>query len=222
MAIPAFIECTDGLDAAHQALIRVDALAREAIEHRGCFKIALAGGGSPAKLYALLAEQDWNWENWRVYYGDERCLPVDHPDRNSVLAREHWLDPVDFPAQNHFPMPAELGPESGAERYRELIDSLDIFDLVLLGVGEDAHTASLFPGHEHASNQSVVAVHGAPKPPPERISLSYETIIAGRSRLVLTGRSGKESALAAWQTGADVPIGRATAGDGETLVFVWP
>jgi len=92
--------------------------ATSAISERGKFKLVLAGGGTPEKVYRLLAESNADWANWHIYYGDERCLPADHQDRNSLMASRVLLDKVAIPANQIFTMPAELGPEVAAESYR--------------------------------------------------------------------------------------------------------
>jgi len=142
--------CFDNSDqvavAASQQILNA---ASKAIAERGQFKLVLAGGNTPAKVYGLLAASDADWANWLVYYGDERCLPADDAERNSQLAIQALLSKVAIPAEQIFTIEAELGPEQGAERYRNIVANAMPFDMVMLGMGEDGHTASLFPGHVH-------------------------------------------------------------------------
>lgn len=125
---------------------------REAIAQRGQFTIALAGGSTPKPLYEKLAAQDLPWDKIHVFWGDERYVSADHPDSNEGMARRAWLDQVPFPAGNLHPMPTQAtDPAESAQQYeahlRQFFGSQDIpaFDVILLGLGDDGHTASLFP-----------------------------------------------------------------------------
>ncbi len=115
-------------------------------------------------------------------------------------------------------IPAELGAEKGAAAYEEAIRPALPFDLVLLGLGEDGHTASLFPGHEHPQDRLVVPVHQAPKPPSERISLNYGALCSADSVLFLVSGAGKHHALNRWQRKGDIPAAR-IQGRNQTLVL---
>lgn len=190
------------------ALAAVRTLAAEAIQQRGVFHIVLAGGNTPRQLYAALREQDCDWARWQIWFGDERCLPADHPERNSLMARQVWLDHVSLPLQHLHPIPAELGAERAARDYAHLLAQVPEFDLVLLGLGEDGHTASLFPGHDWgmtSASPAVLAVHHAPKPPPERVSLSAWRLAWSRRVLFLVTGSGKQQAVSAWRSGSALP-----------------
>lgn len=182
--------------------------AETAIADRGTFKLVLAGGTTPEKVYQQLAQSGADWEHWHIYFGDERCLPADHKDRNSVMARHALLDRVAIPAAQVHIMPTELGPEAAAEAYRATVAEAGQFDLALLGMGEDGHTASLFPGHVHRQDESVHAVYDSPKPPPERITLSTKTLNASRRALFLVTGAGKHDAVLQWRQGVDLPVAR--------------
>lgn len=182
--------------------------AAAAIEARGVFRVVLAGGSTPAVVYRALRDLATPWPAWRVYYGDERCLPSEHADRNSRMAAAAWLDGVPIPPGNLHPIPAELGPEHGAAAYSRVLQEVDDFDLVLLGLGEDGHTASLFPGHDWGQapgTPAALPVHDAPKPPPERVSLSAERLSRARQVLFLVTGAGKREAVAAWRGGEPIP-----------------
>lgn len=185
---------------------RILASAKQAIESRGRFKLVLAGGTTPAAAYRLLRSADANWNKWFIYFGDERCLPANHSDRNSVMASETWLAGVSIPAGNIFPMPTEEGPVAAMEKYTAVVESAQPFDLVLLGMGEDGHTASLFPGHPLDESATVVAVVGAPKPPAERVSLGLAALNSAREVLIIVTGSGKQEALRGWKSGRDLPV----------------
>lgn len=180
--------------------------AEHAINEHGCFKLVLAGGTTPEQVYKLLVEQATDWSKWFIYYGDERCLPIDHAERNSVMAQQAWLNHVGIPAGQILTMPAELGNIEGAKFYRQLIEGAMPFDMVLLGMGEDGHTASLFPGHEHPVDELVHAVFNSPKPPPERISLSAKALSNTESLLFIVTGVGKKMAVQQWQTGFQLPV----------------
>jgi 6-phosphogluconolactonase len=188
------------------AILRI---AEQAIAERGEFHIALAGGTTPSAIYQRLASAGAEWPRWAIYFGDERCLPVDHPERNSVMAASLWLDRVAIPRNRIFPIPAELGPEEGAAAYRETLAGVGTFDMVLLGLGEDGHTASLFPGQSWggcAADPAVLPVRSAPKPPPERVSLSAFRLSHARELMVLVTGAAKAPAVAEWRAGRKLPI----------------
>ena len=181
-------------------------LARKAIDEQDCFRIVLAGGTTPEKVYEQLTGCDTDWTAWHVYYGDERCLPADHPDRNSVMAQRAWLDHAPIPAEQIHTIPAELGPEKAAQEYERIVARALPFDLVLLGMGEDGHTASLFPGLRHEESRLAHPVFDAPKPPPERVTLSLEALNDSHAVIILVTGTAKRHAVQQWQAGADLPI----------------
>ncbi len=178
--------------------------AEKAIREKGNFSIVLAGGGTPKGLYERLAFEAAAWNCWEIYFGDERCLPVDHPDRNSVMASNSWLSHVSIPKENIHVIPAELGPEEGALRYSNTLKIIEEFDFVLLGLGEDGHTASLFPGRTW-ENRDVLPVCDAPKPPPERISLSPSRLSASHRVCFLVAGESKRRAVSEWKSGKPMP-----------------
>ncbi len=191
--------------------------ARQAIRERGAFHIVLAGGNTPRPVYESLRDAETNWSAWHVYFGDERCLPAADPERNSRMAASAWLDHVPIPPNQVHPIPAERGPESAAAEYASLLAGVGEFDLVLLGLGEDGHTASLFPGApwEQARTWPVaIPVRAAPKPPPQRVSLSPERLSRAAHVLFLVSGNGKRRALADWQAGVGIPASRITARHG--------
>ncbi len=169
----------------------------------------LAGGSTPRPIYARLVELDTPWNQWHIYFGDERCLPAGHPERNDTMVREVWLDKVSIPIDQIHAIPAEFGPDAGAKMYAHELASLGPFDLTLLGLGEDGHTASLFPGGPLGCQRSapdVIAVHAAPKPPASRVSLSAARLTRSQSvRLIVTGEE-KRATLKRLRDGADMPI----------------
>jgi 6-phosphogluconolactonase len=161
----------------------------------GSRTLVLAGGTTPARCYELLAELEVEWGRVTVLFGDERCVPPDHPDSNYKMCREKLLDRV-APA-TVFRMPAELGPDEGAAEYARTIAHLVPLDVVVLGIGEDGHTASLFPGHPLLQAKGLVAgISDSPKPPPERVTLTLPALQAARQVIILATGAGKANAVA--------------------------
>ena len=193
-------------DVAQYALNQILTKAQEAISKQGVFKLVLAGGTTPKRIYELLAEQDQPWSKWRLFIGDERCLPADDSERNSLMVHQAWLNKVGFPEDNFFPIEAEKGPERAAVEYADTIRTFLPFDMTLLGMGEDGHTASLFPGHLHNENELTHAVFDSPKPPPERVSLSNRALCDSDQVLILVTGAGKKAAVKQWQLGAALPV----------------
>jgi 6-phosphogluconolactonase len=171
----------------------------------GAKTLVLAGGSTPQRCYELLAELGVEWGRVAVLFGDERCVPPDHPDSNYLMVKKALLDKVS-PA-TVYRMPAELGPDVGADEYAQVIELVAPLDLVILGVGEDGHTASLFPGHPALKADGLtVGIHDSPKPPPERVTLTLGAIRdAGRVIILATGK-GKADAVARAKRG-EVPSG---------------
>ena len=180
--------------------------AEQAIADHGTFKLVLAGGSTPEKVYRLLAHADADWSKWYIYYGDERCLPADHADRNSLMATSAFLEKVAIPDAQIFTIPAELGPEPAAKKYQQIVASALPFDMVLLGMGEDGHTASLFPGHQHQEEELAHAVYNSPKPPPERVSISAKALSNTQQLIFLITGANKQEAVKKWRSGQDLPV----------------
>lgn len=180
----------------------------EALGRRGVFHLVLAGGGTPRRLYQALSAEAHDWSRWHVWFGDERCLPAQNPDRNSAMAKAAWLDRIALPPGHLHEIPAERGPEPAARQYARDLSDLAEFDLVLLGLGQDGHTASLFPGRdwgEADTSPAALAVRDAPKPPPGRVSLSARRLSQTRRVLFLVTGADKQDALARWRRGEAIP-----------------
>lgn len=190
---------------AEAACQRVLDAAKKAIAEKGSFKVVLAGGTAPVKAYQLLSGKTADWRKWHIYYGDERCLPVDDQARNSLVAEQKWLDLVPIPKAQIYRIPAELGAAVGAEQYAKDIAQAGTFDLVLLGMGEDGHTASLFPNHIHSLDELTHAVHNSPKPPSDRVSLSAKAL-SNTAELIFIVSGDKQEAITAWKNKEDLPV----------------
>ena len=186
-------------------LNRIIAAADEAIAGRGRFSIVLAGGSTPKSVYSLLKDEKADWANWHVYHNDDRCLPVDNSERNSLMARTTWLNHVSIPANQIHDIPAELGNIEGAKAYAKTLNGVPEFDLVLLGLGEDGHTASLFPNQAVDNSEDAVPVFDAPKPPADRITVSQKRLSNAREVIFLVTGAGKQDAVNNWRNGVAIP-----------------
>ena len=210
---------TDATAVATRATELILQSAAHAIQQRGVFRLVLAGGRTPGNVYRQLAAAQADWKNWQLYFGDERCLPADHAERNSQMAADAWLARGPVPADHIHVIRAELGATTAAQQYAETVSQARPFDMVILGLGEDGHTASLFPGHAFPPGELVHAVHDAPKPPPERVSLSTESLSDSHHVLVLVTGSGKRDAVRQWREGVDLPIARISARQHMTVLL---
>jgi 6-phosphogluconolactonase len=177
--------------------------ASEAISANGRFTVALSGGNTPRAVYSLLASDyrtSLRWERVYVFFGDERHVPPTDPQSNYRMAHESLLSHVPIPGQNVHRIDAELDPNAAAEQYQALLE--DFFhleqgqwprlDLVMLGMGEDGHTASLFPGTEALKEQSrlVVANH-VEALKTDRITITLPVINAAAEAMVLVAGANK-------------------------------
>jgi len=182
--------------------------AQAAIAARERFSIGLSGGSTPRPLYALLASPAYapriDWPNVHVFWGDERCVPPDHPDSNYRMARETLLDRVPLLPDNIHRMPGERDPEAGAGAYDAHLrsffaaDGEDVprFDLLLLGMGGDAHTASLFPGTAAlGETDRWVAANYVEKLGAWRLTLTPPALNAAAEIVVLVSGADKADAL---------------------------
>lgn len=202
-----WIRAADALELRQVAYRRILEAAARAIKRHGRFLIVLAGGNTPRAVYRML-RTGTDWSRWHVYFGDERCLPAGDAGRNDTMAAEAWLDQVPIPRDQVHAMPAELGATAAAPAYADTLRGVGVFDLVLLGLGEDGHTASLFSGRDQGVTEGapdVLAVFDAPKPPPQRVSLSAVRLSRTRELLFLVEGESKRDAVTQWRMGADIP-----------------
>ncbi|MDP9792126.1 6-phosphogluconolactonase [Catenuloplanes nepalensis] len=184
---------------------------------RGTAGIVLTGGRGAAKIYRAIASSPAataiDWSRVDLWWGDERFLPLGHADRNETQAREALLDALPLDPKRIHPMPPSDGPDgddapAAAARYAaEWTAAAPHIDVVLLGVGEDGHVASLFPGHPGLADTAVAAgIHNSPKPPPTRITLTFPTInAADEVWLIVTGADKATPVATALRGGSDLP-----------------
>jgi 6-phosphogluconolactonase len=161
----------------------------------GSASIALAGGTTPRAIYAALASRPLRWERVRFFFGDERCVPPTSPDSNYRLAREAMFEPASIPDASIFPMRGDaLDLPAEAARYSALLPPA--LDLLLLGMGEDGHTASLFPGASSLTATTAVVPVVGPKPPPERLTITPLVLYAAKKTFVVVTGASKAEVLA--------------------------
>jgi len=184
-------------------------LSARAIAERGRFTVALSGGSLPKLVGPPLAAEplrsEIDWSAWHVFWADERWLPLNHPDSNFRLARECLFDHVKIPVAQIYPIDDSYDPSDTAKMYQAILAQLfqpppghpPRFDLILLGMGEDGHTASLFPNHLllHETRHWVTAITDSPKPPPDRITLTLPVINNARHVAFLAAGPGKADIL---------------------------
>jgi 6-phosphogluconolactonase len=213
-------------------------LSAQAINDRARFTVALSGGSLPKIVCPSLVSEPWrsqiDWPAWHVFWADERCVPLDHPDSNFRLARQQLFDQVEIPVAQIYPIDDSFEPDITAKAYEAVLKHLfkpaagrpPRFDLILLGMGEDGHTASLFPGHPLLDETSrwVAPIFDSPKPPPERITLTLPVINQARHVVFVTAGSSKADILARVLVSDDLagslPAQLVRPAGGELLWFV--
>jgi 6-phosphogluconolactonase len=201
------IYCKEPEDLSASGAKHIAVLAKEAIQTKGRFTLSLAGGSTPESLYRLLSSEEYSrkipWDKVHLFWGDERCVPPDHPDSNYRMLRKTLFSAIDIPPENIHRIKGELG-EAGAAAYEETLrmsfkmdgPGFPCFDLTLLGMGADGHTASLFPGTPVLSEEKLwvrnVFVENLK---PMRITLSPPVINSAAEILLLVSGEGKAPAL---------------------------
>jgi len=198
-------------------------LGRTALAERGLFRLALAGGNTPRVVYEAMARigAEFPWAKTQITFSDERCVPPDDVDSNYRMAKESLLVPANIPEGNIFRMRGEIDPATAAEEYEARLaafasrcgEARYVHDVLLLGLGPDGHTASLFPGSPalDESVRNVIPVIG-PKPPPQRITFTFPIINAARNVIFLASDESKLPVIEAAQAGdARYPSSRVTS-----------
>jgi 6-phosphogluconolactonase len=242
MTVPQVIVHRDGELLAKAVAARLVIRLVDAVAARGQASVVLTGGGICTQLLAELAaapaRDAVDWPRLDVWWGDERFLPAGDPERNETGARKALIDHVDLRPERVHPMPGPDGPdgddpEAAAGRYaswlRQAAEAQDRsgvpnFDVLLLGLGPDAHVASLFPGMPalYETERTVVAVHGAPKPPPTRLTMTLPAIQSASDVWIIASGAGKASAVALALSGSgpvQVPAAGAR-GRQQTLLLI--
>jgi 6-phosphogluconolactonase len=187
-------------------------VANHSIRSTNKFTIVLAGGTSFSSVYRILNNSKSNWKKWYIYIGDERCLALGNQNRNDYLINKIWLGGGLIPKKNINFIHSELGADVGALHYEEIVREIKKFDVVLLGMGEDGHTASLFPSHIYDNSKKVVVEKNSPKHPKNRISMSYKMLNKSNNVFKLISGSSKQNAVELWLKGVDLPINKIYGG----------
>ncbi|HTQ38995.1 MAG TPA: 6-phosphogluconolactonase [Pirellulales bacterium] len=205
--------CSDAAALAADAADRIVAAAHTAIAQRGRFTLVLSGGSTPERTYRLLAQnprrQQIDWTHTWLFFGDERCVPHDDPRSNYHLAAESLLKPAQIEATHVLSLPTGFGsPAQTASAYESTLrkffngsssrsaDGVPQFDLILLGLGDDGHTASLFPGKPTLDEKQAWVTHSPPgvlPPPVDRVTFTFPVINAAQQVMFLVSGAGKAS-----------------------------
>ena len=227
--------CEESAQLASVAAARIRDIAMAAIHTSGRFTIALTGGSTPEKTYEYLAEHyvnDSHWEKWAVFVGDDRFVPPDHTASNFGMGHRLLLSRVPIEKGQIFPVPTHLASaEQAAAEYQKTIEKYFsphpcIFDLILLGVGDDGHTASLFP-KAPALNAISLVTHSPPgtlPPPIDRVTFTYPLINAARHVMFLASGERKQpiisDLIARRKFSVDCPAVGVNPYPGKLLIYV--
>jgi len=209
-------------DFVSDAVALIESAANEAISERGIFSLALSGGNTPKPVFEALAKRPLDWSKVIVTFGDERCVPPDDEQSNYLMARRTILDAIPIPAENVLRMKGEIDPATAAKEYEaELRERAGggVFrhDLILLGMGPDGHTASLFPGTPALTeSERLVVENYVPKMSMWRITFTYPLLDAARHVCFLVNSAGKDAILDEVFSGkSDYPCAAVAPKDGK-------
>src|SRR6059058_2956845 len=206
--------------------------ARKAIAERNEFRIALSGGHTPAPVYAHIASgtRDFRWESVRFTFGDERCVPPDDPQSNFSMARENLFVPAAVPQKSIMRMRGEIDPQIAAQEYENQLDAIATardepiyqHDLILLGLGDDGHTASLFPGTAALDEMTRrVAANFVPKFNAWRLTFTFPLLNAARRILFLVGAKKNPALIEhVLQGDSQYPAARVNPSAGEVMWMI--
>jgi len=210
---------------------RVEAEAARAFDVDRAFSLVLTGGSLATAFFPRLAGLTLDWARVRFLWGDERAVPPDDEQSNFRLARELWLDPAQVPASSVRRMPAdapdlELAAAAYAAELAAVAGAPPRVDVALLGVGEDGHVASLFPGHPLLEERvaTVAAVFDSPKPPPRRMTLTVPVLAGARLVVVAALSAAKSDAMAAalGDPSSELPVAQVLRAARRSLVLLDP
>jgi len=228
------IVCKDIPELSARAAVEFVRLANQCVGTGGRFVVTLSGGGTPKSLYSLLANAELRaqipWAQSHFFWGDERCVRPDHPDNNYRTAFESLLSKVPVPKENIHRIEAELAPEAAAAKYERTIrDFFQLsgvgwprFDLILLGLGDDGHTASLFPGCEALNETArVVVATYVEKLKSYRITLTLPVLNHAANIFFLVAGEGKAAVLReVLQRSKNLPAQQIVPVDGRLVWFL--
>lgn len=208
-------------DFVNDAVALIEREAQAAIAERGAFSLALSGGNTPKPVYAALAARPLDWSKVLITFGDERCVPPDDARSNYRMARESFLDHAPIPAENVLRLRGELDPAEAARAYEAELRARAgggtfRHDLILLGMGDDGHTASLFPGTPAlAERERLIVENFVPKVDMWRLTFTYPLLDAARHVCFLVNSQGKDAVLDEVFSGkSDYPSAKVAPTDG--------
>jgi 6-phosphogluconolactonase len=228
------IVCRDIAELSRQSAERFSQLALQSVQGSERFTVALSGGSTPKHLYSLLASPGYReripWNHVHFFWGDERCVPPDHPESNFRMAQEALLSKIEVPGVNIHRMRGEEQPQTAAAEYEEELQkffglksaALPRFDLILLGIGEDGHTASLFPGSEalYETKHLVVAPFVA-KFNSYRLTLTLPVLNnAANVWFLVTGGSKADAVKKVFSPSSDLPAARVNPVNGNLIWYI--
>ncbi|XP_002736134.1 6-phosphogluconolactonase-like [Saccoglossus kowalevskii] len=226
------VHILDEKDIPSQVCAFVADKSRHAIESRGQFNVGVSGG-SVAKILStgMPGLENIDWTKWKVFFCDERLVPFDHEDSTYKFFKKNMFNKVNIPSENIFPIDPSLSVEDAAKDYAKKVDkvpkenNLPVFDLLILGMGPDGHTCSLFPGHKllQETEVAVAPISDSPKPPPCRVTLSFPVINATRCAMFVSTGAGKADILQKVLEGNDsapLPAARVKPTNGELHWFL--
>lgn len=185
---------------------KINLLSQIEIKCNNTFKIVLTGGETAKELYSRMRKMKTDWSKWIFYFGDERISIKDDKILNSYMAEQMLLDHLPIKPGQVFKIPSYLGSELGALEYSKFVCFADPFDLVLLGLGEDGHIASLFPGNEWYSDKQAIPIFNSPKLPSERISLSMNRINNSKNIIIITKGESKQKIVEKLMKESSFPV----------------
>jgi 6-phosphogluconolactonase len=224
----------DIAELSRQSAERFSQLVNRSVQGSGRFTVALSGGSTPKHLYSLLASPDYKerilWNNVHLFWGDERCVPPDHPESNFGMVRESLLSKIKIPAENIHRMAGEREPQAAAAEYEKHLQeffglesgALPRFDLILLGIGDDGHTASLFPGSDALNEtERLVIAPFVEKLNSYRLTLTLPVLNSGAEVWFLVTGSSKAAAVKQALSGSsELPAAEVQPVNGRPVWFI--
>ena len=227
------VVCRDIAELSRQSAERFSQLALQSVESAGRITVALSGGSTPRHLYSLLASPDYKnqipWKDVQLFWGDERCVPPDHPESNFRTAQEALLSKIKIPSENIHRMRGEQEPQAAAAEYEKELQkifgvnsgALPRFDLILLGIGEDGHTASLFPSSDALNATNLVVAPFVAKLNSYRLSLTLPVLNnAANVWFLVMGTSKADAVKQALSASSDLPAARVQPVNGKLTWYI--
>jgi 6-phosphogluconolactonase len=233
MAEREIIVCRDVVELSRQSAERFSQLAIESVKAAGRITVALSGGSTPKHLYSLLASSDYSnqipWKNVELFWGDERCVPPDHLESNFRMVQEALLSKIKIPLENVHRLRGEQEPQAAAADYDKELQrlfglssgALPRFDLILLGIGEDGHTASLFPGSDALNATNLVVAPFVAKLNSYRLTLALPVLNnAANVWFLIMGASKADAVKEALSASSDLPAARVQPVNGKLTWYI--